>query len=103
MNSITKPLIYLLLLSAPFSLFAAPPKDAAKVELEIKNKTSFPLQVFQGQWRRVVLPGDRLQTQDYKNATITISTSTPDAAIRFVTLSNAKGCKAQTCMLITGN
>ncbi|KNH30359.1 MULTISPECIES: hypothetical protein [Gammaproteobacteria] len=103
MNSITKPLIYLLLLSASFPLFAAPPKDAAKVELEIKNKTSFPLQVFQGQWRRVVLPGDRLQTQDYKNATITISTSTPDAAIRFVTLSNAKGCKAQTCMLITGN
>ncbi|WP_307343240.1 hypothetical protein [Pseudomonas lini] len=85
------------------ALFAAPPVDAFKNELEIKNKTSFPLQVFQEQWRRVVLPDKSLQTQDYNNATITITTTTPDAAIKFITLSNAKGCKAQTCVLITGN
>lgn len=103
MNSITKPLVYIALLSTSFSLFATPLKDATKVELEIKNKTGFPLHVFQGQWRGVVLPGDRFQTQDYKNSTVTISTSTPEAAIKFVTLSNAKGCKAQTCVLITGN
>ena len=91
------------MLSVPFSLCAAPQQDAAKSELEIENRTGFTLQVFQGQWRGVVLPGERFQAHDYKNATITISTSTPDASIKFVTLSNAKGCKAQTCMLITGD
>jgi hypothetical protein len=97
----TKLLVYMTLLSTPLALSAAPLDTNANIE--IKNKTSFPLQVFQGQWRGVVLPDKSFQTQDYNNATITISTSTPDAAIKFVTLSNAKGCKAQTCVLITGN
>lgn len=103
MNSLTPSLVCMALLSAPFSLLAAPLEGATKAELEIKNKTGFPLQVFQGQWRGVVLPGDRFEAKDYKNAAITISTSTPDAAMKFVTLSHAKGCKAQTCVLITGD
>ena len=90
------------LLLAPFSIFANTLKDPGPIELEILNKTSYPLNVFQGKKKAVVSPDDRFQATDYKNATITISTSDPEAAIRFISLSNTKGCKAQTCVLITG-
>ena len=101
MTSTTRTLTCMALMFASQSVFAAAPKDA--IELEITNKTSYPLNVFQGQWKATVLPDARVQAKDYKNATITISTSTPDATIKFVSLSSAKGCKAQTCVLITGN
>ncbi|WP_339448006.1 hypothetical protein [Pseudomonas sp. EA_5y_Pfl2_R50] len=94
-------LIYMALLLAPLSLATA--KDTAPVELEITNKTGFPIYVFQGKWRGVVLPGEHFQAKDYKSSALTVSTSTPEAGFKFVTLSQAKGCKAQTCILIDGN
>ncbi|MDQ3201095.1 MAG: hypothetical protein M3Q94_02825 [Pseudomonadota bacterium] len=103
MKSITRSLTCMVLLIAPLSLVAATPKTTDMIELEIRNKTGNPLNVFQGKWKGVVLPDDRFQTKDYRNAAVTISTSSPDAGIKFITLSNAKGCKAQTCVLITGN
>ncbi|CAG8872726.1 hypothetical protein D3C87_1187980 [compost metagenome] len=103
MTFTTRPLICMALLLAPLSIFAATPKDTGAIELEIRNKTSYPINVFQGKWKGVVLPDERFQTQDFKDATLTFSTSTPEAVIRFVSLSTGKGCKAQTCVLITGN
>lgn len=91
------------LLMAPFSVFAATIKETGAAELEISNKTRHPINVFQGQWKAVVLPDERLLTQDFKDASLTVSTSTPEAAIRFVSLTTGKGCKAKICVLITGN
>ncbi|WP_339544833.1 hypothetical protein [Pseudomonas sp. RA_35y_Pfl2_P32] len=99
----TRSLICAAMMLAPLSLFAATPKDTDAIELEIRNKTSYPLNIFQGKWKGVVLPGDRFQAKDYEAATVTISTSTPEAGIKFVSLSKSKGCHAQTCVLITGN
>lgn len=96
-------MIYMALLLAPLSVASAATKITLPAQLEISNKTSFPLYVFQNEWRKVVLPGERIQTNDYKESAVTVATSTPEAAIKFVTLSHAKGCKAQTCVLITGN
>lgn len=70
--------------------------------LEVVNKTKTPLDIIRGQWTTVVLPGESLQVEDAKTHPLTIATKTREAAIRFVTLSYAKGCKAQTCLLITG-
>lgn len=95
--------ILVTLLLAPLSVASATAQNKQLTELEISNKTSFPLYVFQGKLRSVVLPDARFQSSDYKSAPLTISTSTPDAAIKFVTLTNDKGCQAQTCVLITGN
>jgi hypothetical protein len=103
MTFTTRLLTYMALLLAPLSLFAATTKDQDPIELEIINKTSYPINVFQRQWKGVVLPDERFEARDYQNATVTISTSTPEAVIRFVSLSNGKGCKAQTCVLVTGN
>ncbi|MBK5526368.1 hypothetical protein JFT91_07065 [Pseudomonas sp. TH08] len=96
-------LIYMALLLAPLSLATAASEAVNPIELEVRNKTSFPIYVFQGKWRAVVLPEDRFQAKDYKASALTISTSTPEAGFKFVTLSQEKGCKAQTCILITGN
>ncbi len=103
MKFINRSLTCMVLLIAPLTLVAASPKPTDTMAMEIRNKTSYPINVFQGKWKGVVLPDDRFQTRDYKDAAVTISTSTPDATIRFITLSNAKGCKAQTCVLITGD
>ncbi|MNF98499.1 hypothetical protein D3C84_813570 [compost metagenome] len=89
------------LLLTPLSIFAAIPMDTDTIE--IRNKTSHPINIFQGKWKGVVLPDERFQAKDFQTATVTISTSTPEAAIRFVSLSSGKGCKAHTCVLITGN
>ncbi|MBF6028373.1 hypothetical protein ICY20_11525 [Pseudomonas sp. P115] len=70
--------------------------------IEVVNKTKTPLDIVQGKWTTVVLPGASLRVEDTKNPPLTIATKTRGAAIRFVTLSHARGCKAQTCLLITG-
>lgn len=79
--------------------------DIAPVEhplIEVVNKTKTPLDIIQGKWITVVLPGESQQVEDSKTRPLTIATKTREAAIRFVTLSYAKGCKAQACLLITG-
>ena len=81
---------------------AGAPDTNGKPAVEIVNKTQHPLNVYKGRFNTVVLPDEKLQTEDFKTSTITIATSTPKAAIRFVTLSHAKGCQAATCVLITG-
>ena len=87
----------------PIAVQAAP--NVAPVEhplIEVVNKTKTPLDIIQGKWITVVLPGQSQQVEDSKTQPLTIATKTRDAAIRFVTLSYAKGCKAQTCLLISG-
>ncbi|WP_130908743.1 hypothetical protein [Pseudomonas antarctica] len=68
--------------------------------IEVVNNT--PRDIIQGKWITVVLPGASLQVEDPKKRLLTIATKTPDAAIRFVTFTYAKGCKAQACLLMTG-
>lgn len=104
MMQITKrTIIYLALILAPLSIASAATENPPLAPMQISNKTSFPLYLFQNAWRKVVLPGEHIQISDYKESAVTIATSTPAAAIRFVTLSHAKNCKAQACVMITGN
>lgn len=70
MTFATRTLTCLTLLLASLSAFAATPKDTDTIELEITNKTSYPLNVFQGKWKAVVLPDDRIQAKDYKDSTL---------------------------------
>ncbi|NWC94147.1 MULTISPECIES: hypothetical protein [unclassified Pseudomonas] len=99
---------YHLTLALAFTLLssvgqAAPTHDATeKAAVEIVNNTEHPLNVFQGKTTVVVQPKERLQAEGFTTAPLTITTKTPEAAIRFVTLSNARGCSAPLCLLITG-
>ncbi|MBD8091507.1 hypothetical protein IFT48_16045 [Pseudomonas fluorescens] len=87
----------------PMAAQAAPKlAPAAPPLIEVVNKTKTPLDIIQGKWITVVLPGESQQVEDSKTRPLTIATKTREAAIRFVTLSYAKGCKAATCLLITG-
>ncbi|MBN6773184.1 hypothetical protein JRG42_04025 [Pseudomonas granadensis] len=96
-------LMYAALVLAPLSMASAATENTPPGQMQISNKTSFPLYVFQNASRKVVLPNEHVQTADYKASAVTVTTSTPEAVIRFVTLSHSKSCKAQACVLITGN
>lgn len=91
------------LLLLPLLVQAAPVSTAVEGPfVEVVNNTKTPLNIFQGTWTTLVLPGESLRVKDAKDRALTIATKTREAAIRFVTLTYARGCEAQTCLLITG-
>lgn len=61
MMQITKrTIIYLALILAPLSIASASTENPPLAQMQISNKTSFPLYVFQNAWRKVVLSGERI-------------------------------------------
>ncbi|KPN89287.1 hypothetical protein [Pseudomonas nunensis] len=81
-------------------LYAAATDNA----VEVVNKTSHPLYVFQQGKKATLPPQGRAQAAAYDRHAITLSTTHPKATIRFVTLSaKGKGCNANTCLLVTGD